>query len=130
MLEPNKNTLNLDMFPVLSLCVSCGHEIKYPPLRMPKGPPIVNPSNPFHMSIEYVDMCVYCVEAQLNTLKEKIKRGEMYPSQSWQLDENEQPHIVSISSLLPQVQAQAIETEVGLVRTAIRYCIRLLKKAF
>jgi hypothetical protein len=78
---------NLDRFPTIGICVSCGAEIKYSPIRMPLGRPHINADRPGHFSIEYGPMCVPCIRNQLDVLMEKVNRGEMYPTNTWEADE-------------------------------------------
>lgn len=88
---------NLDRFPTLGICVSCGAEIKYSPIRMPLGKPHINADRPGHFSIEYSAMCVSCIRDQLDVLMEKVHRGEMYPTHSWEASEDGSSfHIVPI----------------------------------
>lgn len=86
----------LDKFPTLGQCVGCGAEIKYSPIRMPLGRPHINASRPGHFSIEYAPMCVPCIRKELDKLAEKITVGEMYPLNTWEIDDDGSSfHIVS-----------------------------------
>jgi hypothetical protein len=133
MLEQQPDTYNLDKFPTIGICACCGALIKYSPIRMPKGRPRVSVDKAFHSHIEYVTMCIVCVKKELHTLQLKIDAGEMYPIETWTLDEDG-PRIVTISRLLPAETAEAEvvskpdEPEpVGLARRAWRLIVRILK---
>jgi hypothetical protein len=133
MLEQPPDTHNLDMFPTVGICGSCGAEIKYSPIRMPKGRARVDVAKPFHMHIEYVTMCIVCVVRELPVLQLKIDKGEMYPVETWVMDEGE-PRIVTISLLLPTeaVEAKVVSVEskpepVGLLRRVGQLVKRIFK---
>ena len=106
-----------DKQPVMSVCRACGEDIHYTPIRMPAGAPVVNPANPGHFYVEYVDMCVDCVESELTALRAKILAGEMYPLQTWEWDEDHKKfQVVPISKLPPPS-----EEKVGWIRRFIRW---------
>lgn len=94
--------LERDPFPIMGYCKSCGAEILYSPIRMPTRAPILNPEKPGHFVVEYIDMCVDCVEREVEGLRKKILAGEMYPVQSWDWNpEAGRFQIVSLSKPIP-----------------------------
>jgi hypothetical protein len=132
---------SLDKFPTIAPCMGCGNHLKYAPLRVPKGPPVPNVNKVGHYGIAYIDMCTNCVRAQLDTLDEKILRGEMYPREVWEATgdpENPEFQIVPLDYTI-QKPARLTEEEddtqppppppeesVGLVRRTIRAIWRFI----
>jgi len=120
---------NLDKFPTLGICVSCGAEIKYSPIRMPLGRPHINADRPGHFSIEYAPMCVPCIRNQLDILMEKVNKGDLYPTNTWETSEDgDSFHIVPTMQSSPSGETVVDETEpeepeerVGFVRRLIRW---------
>lgn len=88
----------LDKFQTIKVCAVCGKDIKYSPIRMPIGPPMLNPERPGHYGIQYVNMCCECVIDEIQVLQQKVLKGEMYPSRGWHHDEKTQEFsIVNLS---------------------------------
>ena len=105
---------NLDKFPTLGICVGCGAQIKYSPVRMPLGRPHINADRPGHFSIEYAPMCVPCIRSQIDELLKKINAGEMYPLNTWEASEDGNSfHIVPTmqSSSSEEVEAESPKPE-------------------
>ena len=104
-----------DKYPIIGLCVSCGEEVKHSPIRMPLGRPMINPEKPGHYGIEYGYMCVSCVDSQLKVLREKIRRGELYPTRIWWADDEGNLSIVPLDELSSPLE-EISESRVGLLR--------------
>jgi hypothetical protein len=64
-------------------CRLCGESFQYTPMLMPSTRPFPVTSRPGFMDFKSMYACIECVEKQLHILKEKIKRGEMFPLQVW-----------------------------------------------
>jgi len=118
---------SIDRFPTLGVCVGCGAQIKYAPIRMPLRRPMLNPQKPGHFSIEHGPMCLPCVRGQLDILLSKINAGEMYPSQTW--DQTDEGNIQIVDLLPPSFSLETPEVEedtqeepeVGFVRRFFRW---------
>jgi hypothetical protein len=109
-----------DRYPTIGICVSCGKEIKHSPIRMPLGRPMINPEKPGHYGIEYSYMCVSCVDSQLKVLREKIRRGEMYPTRIWWGDDEGNLSIVPLNEPSSPVE-EIEEPSVGFLRWVWSY---------
>jgi hypothetical protein len=111
-----------DKFPILGICVGCGTEIKYSPVRMPLSRPVLNPEKPGHYAIEYAPMCLACILDQLTALKQKVELGEMYPTQTWDTKEGDDSGSLHIVPLIPEPQPKEVPPEkVGWFKRIIRF---------
>lgn len=90
-----------ELVDAMAFCASCGEPIRHSPIRMPVGSPIANPEKPAHYAIEYVNMCTRCVREQLDTLEEKVRRGEMSPANVWSVDDDGNPSIITTTTPEP-----------------------------
>jgi hypothetical protein len=114
---------DLDKYPTLGICVGCGAEIKYTPVRMPLSRPALNPMKPGHYGIEYAPMCMVCVRGQLEALQLKVDAGEMYPTQTWDVkgEEDDSLHIVPLGTTSTQEEKPLEPEKVGLMRRIFRF---------